>query len=185
MLPLLQRRHASVVVHQGGAGTTARALCAGVPTVILPLGMDTWDNALRAERAGTSVTVPREGMTAGGLSAAILKAANDKTVKDAALKVRTHVKSRIPPSGWLIILMLLPKPCLLLLSASISVCGCGGRCVLNSGRCRCNSGCEACCLRGCRGDSSPRRQLERGHPPLARKHRVSVGEADRRGSSCR
>lgn len=75
-----------MVVHQGGAGTTARALCAGVPTVILPLGMDTWDNALRAERAGVSVTVPREGITAAGLSAGILRAAE---LKAAAVKVRS------------------------------------------------------------------------------------------------
>ncbi|MBW4417744.1 MAG: glycosyltransferase [Myxacorys californica WJT36-NPBG1] len=50
---------ACVVVHQGGIGTTAQALRAGCPTVVMPYSHDQPDNAARLERLGTSRTIPR------------------------------------------------------------------------------------------------------------------------------
>jgi rhamnosyltransferase subunit B len=49
--------HASVIVHQGGIGTTAQGLRAGRPTLIMPYSHDQPDNASRAERLGTSRTI--------------------------------------------------------------------------------------------------------------------------------
>lgn len=49
--------HASAVVHHGGVGTTAQALRSGVPTVIVPFVNDEYDNAARAARLGTSITL--------------------------------------------------------------------------------------------------------------------------------
>lgn len=40
------------VVHHGGIGTTARALAAGTPQLILPLAFDQMDNAVRVKRMG-------------------------------------------------------------------------------------------------------------------------------------
>jgi rhamnosyltransferase subunit B len=51
---------ASVVVHQGGIGTTAQALRAGCPTLIVPYSHDQPDNAARVERLGTSRTLSRK-----------------------------------------------------------------------------------------------------------------------------
>jgi UDP:flavonoid glycosyltransferase YjiC (YdhE family) len=52
--------HACAVVHQGGIGTTAQALRAGRPTLVMPYSHDQPDNAARVERLGTSRTIPRK-----------------------------------------------------------------------------------------------------------------------------
>ena len=51
--------HAGAIVHQGGIGTTAQALRAGRPTLVMPYSHDQPDNAARLERLGTSRTIPR------------------------------------------------------------------------------------------------------------------------------
>ena len=45
---------AAVVVHQGGIGTTAQALAAGVPQLVVPFAHDQPDNAVRVERLGVA-----------------------------------------------------------------------------------------------------------------------------------
>src|SRR5262249_14104587 len=42
----------AAVVHHGGVGTTAKALAAGTPQLILPLAFDQLDNATRVQRLG-------------------------------------------------------------------------------------------------------------------------------------
>lgn len=44
-------------VHHGGIGSTAQALCAGVPQLIRPTAYDQFDNAARAVRLGTGIEV--------------------------------------------------------------------------------------------------------------------------------
>ncbi|MEM7591396.1 MAG: glycosyltransferase [Cyanobacteria bacterium P01_A01_bin.83] len=56
--------HARAVIHQGGIGTTAQALRAGCPTLIMPYTYDQPDNAERVRRLGTSRTINREQYTA-------------------------------------------------------------------------------------------------------------------------
>jgi len=51
---------ARAIVHQGGIGTTAQALRAGRPTLVVPYSHDQPDNAARVERLGTSHTIPRQ-----------------------------------------------------------------------------------------------------------------------------
>lgn len=48
---------AKVVVHQGGSGTMAQAMRAGVPQLIIPHGNDQPDNAARMERLGAGRTL--------------------------------------------------------------------------------------------------------------------------------
>ncbi len=48
------------VVHQGGVGTTAQALRAGVPQLIMPFSHDQPDNAARCVRWGSARTISRE-----------------------------------------------------------------------------------------------------------------------------
>ncbi|MGC0363671.1 UDP:flavonoid glycosyltransferase YjiC (YdhE family) [Rhodococcus sp. 27YEA15] len=50
-------RDAAVLICGGGHGMLAKALLAGVPTVIVPGGGDQWELANRAARAGTSIIV--------------------------------------------------------------------------------------------------------------------------------
>jgi UDP:flavonoid glycosyltransferase YjiC (YdhE family) len=47
------------VVHQGGVGTTAQALRAGVPQMVMPYAFDQPDNAARMERIGVGLSVSR------------------------------------------------------------------------------------------------------------------------------
>jgi len=56
--------HACAIVHQGGVGTTAQALRAGRPTLVMPYSHDQPDNAARVERLGTSRTIPRKQYSA-------------------------------------------------------------------------------------------------------------------------
>lgn len=50
----------SIIVHQGGIGTTAEALRAGRPTLIVPFAHDQFDNAFRARKLGVSRTLFRD-----------------------------------------------------------------------------------------------------------------------------
>jgi len=56
--------HASVVVHQGGIGTTAQALRAGVPQLVVPFSHDQPDNAARIKRLGCGLLLPRQHFNA-------------------------------------------------------------------------------------------------------------------------
>ncbi len=55
---------AACVVHQGGVGTTAQVLRAGVPHLIMPYSHDQPDNAARCERIGVARIVSRENYSA-------------------------------------------------------------------------------------------------------------------------
>lgn len=54
---LLER--GAAMVHHGGVGTTSQGLRAGIPTLIVPFAFDQPDNAVHAERLGTSRTLHR------------------------------------------------------------------------------------------------------------------------------
>jgi rhamnosyltransferase subunit B len=53
--------NAAVIVHQGGIGTTAQALRAGRPMLIVPWSHDQPDNAERVQRLGAGRIIPRSG----------------------------------------------------------------------------------------------------------------------------
>lgn len=78
---------ALAIVHHGGVGTTAEAMKAGKPTVIVPFASDQHDNALLAERAGVSVTLARRDLTAKGLGTALrrLLGSSDHAANAASL----------------------------------------------------------------------------------------------------
>ncbi len=48
---------ARLIVHQGGAGTTAQALCAGKPQIVVPFAHDQPDNARRLRKLGVAYSV--------------------------------------------------------------------------------------------------------------------------------
>lgn len=56
--------HARAIVHQGGIGTTAQALRAGRPTLVMPYSHDQPDNAARVRQLGTSRTISRKQYSA-------------------------------------------------------------------------------------------------------------------------
>jgi UDP:flavonoid glycosyltransferase YjiC (YdhE family) len=65
----------AAVIHHGGSGTTATALRAGVPQVILPLILDQYHHAHRLHAAGlTPRPIAMEKITPGELTQSILSA---------------------------------------------------------------------------------------------------------------
>jgi len=54
---------ASLIVHQGGIGTTAQAARSGRPMLIVPFGFDQFDNAKHMVRLGAARRLPREDFT--------------------------------------------------------------------------------------------------------------------------
>ena len=55
---------ASLIVHQGGVGTTAQAMRAGHPMLVMPYSHDQPDNARRMRRLGVAAVIRREDYTA-------------------------------------------------------------------------------------------------------------------------
>jgi UDP:flavonoid glycosyltransferase YjiC (YdhE family) len=68
LLPLCR-----AVVHHGGIGTTAAALEAGGPQVVLPLAWDQPDNAARVARLGVGVALGPRQRSAGHLARALIR----------------------------------------------------------------------------------------------------------------
>lgn len=65
--------NAWTVVHHGGVGTTAQALRAGKPQIVVPCIADQFDNALRIERLGVGEGLDRRRLTADRLSRALAR----------------------------------------------------------------------------------------------------------------
>jgi rhamnosyltransferase subunit B len=85
--------HGSVIVHQGGIGTTAQGLRAGKPMLIIPYGFDQPDNAARAERLGVSQTLSKNKLNDQTLSKALDKLLTDPTYKAVATEFSEKIRS--------------------------------------------------------------------------------------------
>jgi len=83
----------AAVVHHGGAGTTAAGLRAGVPTVIIPFGMDQFAWGRRVAELGVGVKpIPRSQLTSERLAAAIRQTlASD--IRSAAMDIGVKIRS--------------------------------------------------------------------------------------------
>jgi UDP:flavonoid glycosyltransferase YjiC (YdhE family) len=75
----------AAVVHHGGAGTTAEALRAGVPSVIVPFVLDQpfWGARVKALGLGPE-PIPQKKLTADRLANAIRIAVSDPNMKQRA-----------------------------------------------------------------------------------------------------
>lgn len=82
---LLPRGGASV--HHGGIGSTAQALRAGRPMVVVPHAHDQFHNALHAVRLGVGAVVARHRLTAVRLAGALQSVLDDARVRDRAAQV--------------------------------------------------------------------------------------------------
>ncbi len=80
---------ASVIVHSGGIGTSAQALAAGRPMLVVPFAFDQPDNAARLRRLGLARTIPRRHYNARRAYAELAQLLNDPAyVASAALAAR-------------------------------------------------------------------------------------------------
>ena len=88
----------AVAVHHGGAGTTSAALRAGIPSVVVPFGLDQSFWARRVKSLGVRLgAIPLKRLTAERLATAITIAATDEQMRARA----TELGARILCRGWL------------------------------------------------------------------------------------
>jgi rhamnosyltransferase subunit B len=83
---------ASVIVHQGGSGTTAQALKSGRPMLFVPWGWDQPDNAMRAERRGSALSIRKDQYSVNRATVAIDRLRTEETFSRSAVAAATHVR---------------------------------------------------------------------------------------------
>ena len=81
------------VVHHGGIGTTAQALTAGIPQLIMPLAFDQPDNAQRLERLGVAKSLSPKAFTPEAVAKRIADITTSDTVRCAceAIREKMHI----------------------------------------------------------------------------------------------
>jgi rhamnosyltransferase subunit B len=84
---------ASVIVHQGGVGTTGQALRAGRPAIIVPFSHDQPDNAARCARLGIAKVIPRARYNRRTAQAAIQELLGDPSYATRAAVVGASVRA--------------------------------------------------------------------------------------------
>lgn len=84
----------AAVVHHGGAGTTAAALRAGVPNIIIPLFGDQlfWGQQVETLRVGPK-SIPKKQLTVEKLAAAINAAVNHEEMRQRALSLSAKIRA--------------------------------------------------------------------------------------------
>ena len=84
----------AAVVHHGGMGTTAAALRAGIPEVIIPLGGDQLFWAKRVEQLGVGIRCASfQKVTAEQLAAALDKITTDTTLRQQAVALGAKIRT--------------------------------------------------------------------------------------------
>jgi rhamnosyltransferase subunit B len=73
---------AAGLLHHGGIGTTAEALRAGVPQLILPLAFDQFDNGARVKRLGAGLVLRQGDLTSAALAAKLLQLLSSSSIRD-------------------------------------------------------------------------------------------------------
>jgi rhamnosyltransferase subunit B len=86
-------RAACVIVHSGGIGTTARALRAGRPSLVVPWGCDQPDNAARLVRMGTARTLSRNAYTARRAARELDRLLNDPKYRRTCERIAGQIQS--------------------------------------------------------------------------------------------
>ena len=84
---------AACVVHQGGVGTTAQVLRAGVPHLVVPYSFDQPDNAARVERLGVARTIGRNAYTAERATKQLADLINNPSYATRAKEVARKVQA--------------------------------------------------------------------------------------------
>lgn len=84
----------AAIVHHGGAGTTAAALSAGVPSIVTPVMGDQSFWARRVSELGVGLkSFPRRKLTVEGLSRAIETAVSDDTIRAKSATLGEQIRA--------------------------------------------------------------------------------------------
>lgn len=95
--PLLQR--AAALVHHGGIGSSAEAMRAGIPQLVMPMAHDQFDNAARVEDLGVGLRIERgryDVHTVIGKLSALLRS---QAVRDRCRKIAARFHDMHPADG--------------------------------------------------------------------------------------
>ena len=84
---------ASVIVHQGGIGTTGEAMRAGRPMLVVPYSHDQPDHAARLTRLGVARRVPRWGYATAVAAREIRSLLEDARYADRAAEIGSRVRA--------------------------------------------------------------------------------------------
>lgn len=89
---------AAMVIHHGGLNTTAEALRAGIPALVIPHGYDQFDNAIRTGHLGVSKRLKTSDVAAGDkLMTVISSILKDTQMHDRAKQFSIRLQSQ--PDG--------------------------------------------------------------------------------------
>lgn len=81
----------AAIVHQGGIGTTAQALKAGRPMLVVPWAHDQPDNAARLVRLGVARTVPRARYRAQAVARELSQFISDSRYQSSAAEIGQNI----------------------------------------------------------------------------------------------
>jgi UDP:flavonoid glycosyltransferase YjiC (YdhE family) len=85
----------AALVHHGGIGTTAQALRAGCPQLIMPMAHDQFDNALRITRLGVGASISVRGYRASRIAEQLRPLLESRQVREQCADVsRRFVATR-------------------------------------------------------------------------------------------
>jgi rhamnosyltransferase subunit B len=87
---------AAALVHHGGIGTTAQALAAGIPQLIMPMSHDQPDNAARVERLGVGRSLRPKAFRAAAVGARLDSLLNSREVAARCQSVADKFKTSDP-----------------------------------------------------------------------------------------
>ena len=81
---------ATCVVHHGGIGTSAQAMKAGVPQLVMPMAFDQADNAVRMRRLGIAKTLYPKRFTGKKVAREMKTIIEAATMKESAKQLRSR-----------------------------------------------------------------------------------------------
>ncbi len=82
---------ASAIIHQGGVGTTAQALRAGQPMLVMPYSHDQPDNARRVRHLGVAKVIQRKEYTAEAAARKIKDLLDEQSYAERAAEISRRV----------------------------------------------------------------------------------------------
>jgi rhamnosyltransferase subunit B len=82
------------VVHQGGVGTTAQALSAGIPQLVMPYAFDQPDNAARVVRIGAGRSIGRQRYQAARVAQQLSELLGTPNYDQRARQLRQHIQAQ-------------------------------------------------------------------------------------------
>jgi UDP:flavonoid glycosyltransferase YjiC (YdhE family) len=89
----------AAIVHQGGIGTTAQAMRAGKPMLIVPFAHDQPDNAYRTRRLGIARTLSLRAYRASRVARELRALLSDDAMRSAAARVGDRVRAEDGPAA--------------------------------------------------------------------------------------